>query len=263
MSIWTVAGRMRDVRLLGSPMDLARLAATKIGQTDLVLRDGYLLLYAVVDEPEAPSQMPVNGFLGVDLGIVNIATTSDGHRATGGRLNRYRNRQLRMRKRLQAKKTASARRLLKKRRRREARFVADLNHQISKSIVAEAERTERGVAVERLTGIRARVRLRKSQRATVHSWAFGQLGKYLEYKSRRAGVAFVQVDPAYTSQTCSRPGCGYVDKKNRRTQALFVCVRCDFVGHADHNAARNIAERGVARWGEAMRPYAAPILAPS
>jgi putative transposase len=162
---------------------------------------------------------------------------------------------------LQAKHTSSARRLLKKRRRKEARFAADLNHQISKRIVAEAERTGCGIAVEELTGIRDRVRLRKPQRATLHSWAFAQLGSFLAYKAKQAGVAFVEVDPAYTSQTCS--ACGWVDKKNRRSQAVFECGRCGFVGHADHNAAINIASRGVDRWGEVMRPHAASTLTAS
>ena len=200
-------------------------------------------------------------FIGVDLGIVNIATTSDGDRFSGTCLNRYRKRQQRIRTRLQAKKTTSARRLLKERRRKEARFAADATHRVSKSIVAEAERTGRGIAVEDLTGIRARVRLRKPQRATLHTWAFAQLGQFLAYKAQRAGVVLVQVDPAYTSQQCH--ACGHVDKRNRRSQAVFHCGRCDFVGHADHNAALNIASRGVERWGEVMRPHAAPILAAS
>jgi putative transposase len=136
---------------------------------------------------------------------------------------------------------------LKKRRRKETRFATDINHQISKRIVAEAERTGRGIAVEQLTGIRGRVRLRKPQRATVHTWAFAQLGSFLAHKARQAGVAFVEVDPAYTSQTCS--ACGSVDKQNRRCQAVFDGGQCRFVGHADHNAAINIAARGVERWG--------------
>ena len=162
---------------------------------------------------------------------------------------------------MQAKKTASARRLLNKRRRKETRFAADINHQISKRIVAEAERTGRGIAVEKLTGIRDRVRLRKPQRVTLHSWAFAQLGSFLAYKAKLSGVVFVEVDPAYTSQMCS--ACGRVEKKNRRCQAVFECGRCDFVGHADHNAAINIATRGVERWGEVMRPHAAPTLTAS
>jgi len=241
--------------------DLVLLRTRPIGETDLVCRDGRWYLYATVESPQAPLAEPVNGFVGVDMGIVNIATTSDGHMAAGARLNRYRKRQLNLRKRLQAKKTSSARRLLKKRRRKEARFAADINHQISKRIVAEAQRTGRGIAVEKLTGIRARVRLRKPQRAAVHSWAFAQLGAFLGYKAQAAGVAFVEVDPAYSSQTCHR--CGWVDKRNRRSQSEFECGRCRFVGHADYNAAKVVAARGVQRWGEVMRPHAAPPLTAS
>ncbi|EWM12379.1 transposase [Kutzneria sp. 744] len=261
VSIWTTTGRLKGLPLVGGDAQVALLRTRPIGESDLVHRDGVWLLHAVVDIAEMPLREPVNGFLGVDLGIVNVATTSDGDRMSGSRLNRYRKRQLQQRKRLQAKKTSSARRLLKKRRRKEARFATDVNHQVSKNIVAEAERTGRGIAVEELTGIRARVRLRKPQRATLHSWAFAQLGQFLSYKAQRAGVVVVQVDPAYTSQTCHV--CGHVDKRNRRSQAVFHCGRCDFVGHADHNAALNIATRGVQRWGEVKRPHAAPILAAS
>nr|WP_198151292.1 RNA-guided endonuclease TnpB family protein [Kibdelosporangium sp. MJ126-NF4]CEL14264.1 Mobile element protein [Kibdelosporangium sp. MJ126-NF4]CTQ88631.1 Mobile element protein [Kibdelosporangium sp. MJ126-NF4] len=261
VSIWTTAGRLRNVRIMGSSDRLVLLRSHPIGESDLIHRDGIWLLHAVVDKPETPQQEPVNGFLGVDLGIVNVATTSNGDRMSGARLNRYRKRQQRIRRRLQAKKTSSARRLLKKRRRKEQRFATDANHRVSKRIVAEAERTGRGIAIENLVGIRARVRLRKPQRATLHSWAFAQLGQHITYKAQLAGVACVQVDPAYTSQQCHP--CGWIDKKNRRSQASFICGRCGFVGHADHNAARNIAARGVACWGEVMRPHAAPTLAAS
>jgi putative transposase len=260
VSIWTVTGRLKNVQIMGDPKQLMLLRTRVIGETDLIYRDGKWFLHATIEAPEAPLAEPT-GFVGVDMGIVNIATTSSGEKASGSRLNRYRKRQLRLRKRLQTKKTSSARRLLKKRRRKEARFAADVNHQISKRIVAEAERTGCGIAVEELTGIRERVRLRKPQRAALHSWAFAQLGSFLACKAKQAGVAFVEVDPAYTSQMCS--ACGWVDKKNRRTQAAFECGRCDFVGHADHNAAINIAARGVERWGEVMRPHAAPPLAAS
>jgi len=261
VSIWTTQGRLKGIRVLAAAADLVLLRTRRIGETDLIYRGGEWFLYVTVEAPEAPQTDPVNGFVGVDLGIVNIATSSDGDRAAGARLNRYRKRQQRLRARLQAKKTSSARRLLKKRRCKEARFAADLNHQISKRIVAEAQRTERGIAVEQLAGIRARVRLRKPQRAALHSWAFAQLGAFIAYKAKQAGVAFVEVNPAYTSQMCHV--CGWVDKRNRRSQSEFECGRCDFVGHADHNAAINIATRGVERWGEVMRPHAMPTLTAS
>jgi putative transposase len=254
VSIWTVTGRMKNVAYTGSPDQLKAVARLPVGECDLVHRDGMWLLYATVEVAEADPVEP-QGFLGVDMGIVQIATDSDGTVYAGEHLNRYRRRQIRLRAKLQAKKTESARRLLAKRSRRESRHAANVNHVISKSIVAEAERTSRGIAVEELTGIRARVRLRKPQRAALHSWSFAQLGEFLTYKARRAGVPLMEVDPRYTSQTCSK--CGHRDKRNRPDQATFICRSCGVVAHADHNAAINIAARGVEGWGAVNRPHVA------
>ena len=254
VSIWTTTVRMKSVAYTGSPDQLKAVAELPIGESDLVHRDGMWFLYATVEVAE-PDQIDPQGFLGVDMGIANIAYDSDGNRYAGTKLNGYRRRQQRLRQRLQAKGTQSAKRLLARRRKKEARHAANVNHVIAKTIVTEAVRTGRGIAVEELTGIRARVRLRKPQRVTLSSWSFHQLGAFLTYKARRAGVPLVEVDPRYTSQTCN--GCGYRDKRNRMCQDTFVCRSCGVVAHADLNAARNIADRGVAGWGAVNRPHVA------
>jgi IS605 OrfB family transposase len=252
VSIWTVAGRCKGIRFACGQHQRALLAHRE-GESDLVHRDGKWFLFATCELPDPPLGEPA-GFLGIDLGIANIATTSDGRRHTGEHLQRVRHRNGRLRARLQRKGTKSAKRLLKRRRRKEARFATDINHCIAKRIVAAAQRTGRGIALEDLTGLRGRVRLRKPQRATLHSWAFHQLGLFLAYKARRAGVVVVHVDPAHTSQTCA--DCGYVDKRNRVDQARFLCRSCGVAAHADRNAARNIAIRGAANWGAVNRPDA-------
>jgi putative transposase len=254
VSIWTTSGRLRGVRFACSADALKTLAAYRQGESDLVHRDGAWFLIATCDVPEPETREP-GGFLGVDLGIVSIAVTSDGQVMAGRRVNRYRKRQQDLRRKLQAKGTKSARRLLKKRARREARFARDVNHCIAKKIVAEAERTCRGIALEDLTGIRDRARLRRPQRVTLHSWSFAQLGSFIGYKARRAGVPVVYVDPAWTSRTCA--DCGHADKRNRVSQAKFICRGCGVVAHADRNASRNIAARGVVAW-DAGRESRAP-----
>jgi putative transposase len=259
VSIWTTAGRCKGVRFTCGDYQRAMLASRK-GESDLVYRDGCWYLYATCEVAEASLIQP-NGFLGVDLGIVNIATTSDGTRHAGRHLNRMRHRHCRLRGKLQRKATKSAKRLLKRRRRKEARFATDTNHCIAKRIVAEAQRTGRGIALEELTGLRGRVRLRRPQRATLHSWAFAQLGQFIAYKARLAGVVVVHVDPAYTSQRCA--DCGHLDKGNRQGQASFVCRSCGVAAHADHNAARNIAARGWAGWAAVNQPNADPHAAAS
>ncbi|GAA1000729.1 RNA-guided endonuclease TnpB family protein [Acrocarpospora macrocephala] len=235
VSVWTLAGRLRGIAFTGSPEQVAMLAKHRKGESDLVRQDGSWFLIATCELPDPPIADPGGGFVGVDVGIVNIATTSDGTRHCGKALTAHRYRQRQLRRRLQAKATKSAKRLLKARRRKEARFAADTNHVIAKRIVTEAERTGRGIALEDLQGIRERVRLRKPQRVTLHTWSFHQLGTFIAYKAARAGVALVYVDPAYTSQECSR--CGHADKKNRPCQETFACTSCGFAEHADVNAA--------------------------
>ncbi|MBB5806588.1 transposase [Saccharothrix ecbatanensis] len=100
-------------------------------------------LIATIDVPEPELSEPA-GWLGVDLGIVNITTTADEVRAAGRRLNRHRAGMRALRRKLQAKRTTSARRALKRLRRREARFATDVNHVLSKQLVTTAQRTGRG-----------------------------------------------------------------------------------------------------------------------
>jgi IS605 OrfB family transposase len=239
VSIWTIAGRQTIPFVCGAQH--RQLLTGRRGESDLLLRGGQWYLHSTVEIPEAPEQV-VSDVLGVDLGIVNIATDSDGRIYGGGHLNGLRHRARRLRRRLQRKRTRSARRLLKRRRQKERRFGRWVNHTLSKRIVAEAQGTARGIALEDLQGIRQRVSVRQPQRAALHSWAFGQLRQFVAYKARRAGVPVIYVDPHNTSRTC--PACGLVDSRNRVTQARFRCVRCGLAGHADTIAAANIRARG-------------------
>jgi IS605 OrfB family transposase len=174
----------------------------------------------------------------VDFGIVSLAVDSDGATYSGADVERVRDRLARRKRGLQKRGTKAAKRRLRKLAGKEARFRKHTNHCISKVIVQTAERTERGIALEDLTGIRGRVTARRSQRSRLHSWSFNQLRGFVAYKARRAGVPLAAVDPRYTSQTCSC--CGAIDRKNRPDQATFLCISCGHSEVADINAARNI-----------------------
>ncbi|SIO91000.1 putative transposase, IS891/IS1136/IS1341 [Nocardiopsis sp. JB363] len=246
VSIWTVAGRMKNLGFVTSPEQLKLLTEYRQGESDLIYRDGQWFLAATCEVPEQEENPEPVGFMGVDLGIVEIATTSAGDRFSGRVLNRYRRKQNRLRAKLQRKNTKSAKRVLKRLRRREARRAREVNHQISKSIVERAERTDHGIVLEDLKGIRGRVRQAKRQRSALHSWSFAQLRDFIGYKARRVGVPVLVVDPAYTSQTCSE--CDHTSRRNRPTRNRFVCRQCGVVLHADVNASRNLAHRGQAVW---------------
>ncbi len=220
----------------------------------MVDRQGRWFLIATLDYSD-PDLIEPDGFIGVDMGVAVIAATATdscqhGKSYSGKTLKNNRAKNRRLRTRLQKKGTKSAKRLLKKRTLKESRYAKDVNHQISKKIVSEAKRTGRGVAVEKLTGIRDRVRHRKPQRDTFYGWSYGQLGEFLSYKARREGIPFIEVDPHYTSQECSR--CGHTTKENRATQESFRCVECGLSLNADTNAAINIARRGTVEWQVAV-----------
>lgn len=210
------------------------------GQADLIYRDGMFFLYVTIDVGDVPEGDPTE-YLGVDLGHRNIAADSDGETFCGAHNASLRNRHARLRRKLQKKRTKSAKRLLRRRRFKEARFATNVNHRISKAIVRKAKDTGRGIGMEDLTHIRARTTVRKSQRRAHHSWAFAQIRSFVAYKAALVGVPLVCVDPKYTSQAC--PECGCIDRRNRATRDSFACISCDFSGPADTTAARNIACR--------------------
>jgi IS605 OrfB family transposase len=109
--------------------------------------------------------------------------------------------------------------------------------------VATAVATSSAIAVEDLNGIRRRVRASRDQRRLLGNWGFFQLRSFVQHKAEAAGVTVYAVDPRNTSRTC--PACGLSDRRNRRTQAAFVCWSCGLAGHADHVAAVNIARKGL------------------
>ncbi|WP_327248900.1 transposase [Streptomyces sp. NBC_01320] len=155
---------------------------------------------------------------------------------------------------LQAKQSRSATRRAKRRAKKEARHAAHINHRISKEIVAVAQRTGRGIALEELSGIRDRVRPSRDQRATLSSWPFHQLEEHLRYKARRAGVPVIAVDARYTSQMC--PRCGHTARHNRPTRDAFSCRRCGLAGPAPITSPGSTCATAHARRGfSSTDPY--------
>jgi putative transposase len=238
VSIWTLDKRQSIPFVCGAHQ--RAMLPCRQGESDLAFVRGTWYLFATVDSDEA-DPIDVEGVLGIDLGVTNIAVDSDGEVHSGRAIKNVRYRYQRLRKKLQVKGTKRSRHRLKSLAGQEARFAKDVNHCLSKRIVAKAKRTKRAIAVEDLTHIRTRVRARRSQRATLHAWSFAQLQAFIAYKAQLSGVPVHRVDPRNTSRTC--PKCGCIARTNRKTQSSFVCTSCGFAGLADVIAAGNIASR--------------------
>lgn len=245
VSIWTVGGRESIPFVCG---DYQReMLATQQGESDLVLIDGQFYLLAVC-EVEDPPLRQVDGVLGVDLGIVQIATDSEGRQYSGEAVRSLRRRSRRLRAGLQHQakkyKSKSAARHLARVRRRVSRFTRWVNHGISRRLVEAAAASGKALALENLSGIRERGNgFNREMRFELGNWSFNQLAQFVVYKARRAGIPVIFVDPRNTSRTCSV--CGYCDKANRKSQSRFLCLECGREMNADLNAALNIAARGA------------------
>jgi putative transposase len=210
----------------------------------LAVRNGEYFLHIQIIEKTADPVEP-DDFLGVDLGIANIATDSDGETHTGKDVERVRRKHNLQRKRLGRKNTKGSKKKIRRMRDKEARFRRHQNHVISKKLVESAKDTGRGIALEDLDGIRERTTARGGDaRNRLSSWSFGQLGSFIAYKAQLASVPVVFVDPSYTSQTCAE--CGHCERSNRKSQSEFRCKACGHEAHADRNAARNIRCRALA-----------------
>lgn len=248
VSIWTLEGRQRMSYLCGDRQ--RELLDGDRGEADLCYIGGEFYLF-VACEVETPEPGDVDEFIGIDLGIVNLAADSDGETYSGAQVEDQRRKHQHRRRNLQRKGTRSAKRKLRRVSGKQQRYQTDTNHRISKRIVQTAQDTGRGIALEDLKGIRDRVTVRRKQRARHANWTFHQLRSFIEYKAALAGVVVISVDPRNTSRTC--PVCGCVDKRNRPDQATFLCVHCGHSAVADHNAAVNIAARAASTGQTVLR----------
>jgi IS605 OrfB family transposase len=238
VSIATINGRLKLKLDIGN-FQRGLLAGQKPTAATLCYnrRTKEFYIHIVVNR-EVPFPPKGGDLIGVDRGIYNLATTSSSLKFSGRQAMHVRKHYSKLRQSLQAKGTKGAKRLLKRLSGKEQRWMRDLNHRISRAIVDSCK--PGGVIVmEDLRHIRDRIRVAKKQRQIQHSWAFGQLGSFIEYKAAERGITVVYVDPRHTSQRC--PRCGYVSRNNRRKH-LFKCAFCGYVANADLNATVNIRQ---------------------
>jgi len=176
--------------------------------------------------------------LGVDLGITNIATTSTGTFWSGGELNHWHREYEKRRGDLQQTGTRWAHENVQRVGRKQTGRFEQILHTISNELVEEAlENDCTHMVFEQLNGIRERLPHAKA----VHKWAFHRLCEYVTYKAESEGLVVRQINPAYTSQRCSK--CGFTHEDNRphnNGQDEFGCLKCGYDVHADYNAAKNI-----------------------
>ena len=198
-----------------------------------------------VEREPVAKPAPKGGVVGVDLGVKNLATLSDGTvipnpRALGARLKTLRKAQ----KALSRKVAGSARR--EKARERVARLharVADVRADAINKATSMIARNYSVVCVEDLN-VAGMVKNHHLARSLSDA-ALGEFRCQLEYKTARTGAVLRVVDRWYpSSKTCSN--CGTVKVKLPLSERTFNCDACGTSIDRDLNAAINICVAGSA-----------------
>jgi len=205
---------------------------------DLFIRNHIVFLNIIVSTEK--TNIPKKDiYVGIDRGIKKIAVTSEKQFFNGSQIKHITDKYEKIKSKLQSKGSKSAKRHLKKLSKKVNRFRRDVNHCIAKQIVQSVNEGST-IILEKLTGIRQTVRLRKKQRRELHKWNFYQFEQFLKYKAEEKGIQVEYVSASYTSQKCSK--CGHISRSNRKNQSQFKCSQCSYQLNADLNAAFNIKQ---------------------
>jgi putative transposase len=207
-----------------------------------------------IEHEAQPSTLPS---VGIDRGVTQTLTLSTGEVIQAPDTRAVDKRRRRAQKALARCKRGSARRAHQKARvaalsARAGRIRTDWCHRASTDIVrrfgtvaiedlkiANMTASAKGTVERPGRNVRQKAGLNRS----ILEQCWGKFATFLEYKLAEHGGTMISVQAAYTSQTCA--GCGVVDARSRKSQAVFACVHCDHTDNADVNAAREILRRST------------------
>lgn len=214
-------------------------------------KEWYLHIPMTKEIPDTFDVTKPTHVVGIDRGLRFLAATYDEKGNckffSGDDILKKRNTFLKVRAELQSKGTRSAKRKLKAISGRENRFMTDVNHQISKTLVKQYGSNTLFV-LEDLTNVsfnESNLSSRsKKQRYETRSWSFYQLEQFLEYKAHAVKSEVIKVEAAYTSQRC--PKCGRIHKENRKhDRHEYICDACGYRSNDDRVGAMNIYQLGT------------------
>ena len=215
---------------------------------------------SIQTEREVALPLPQGGAVGIDMGVAQFATLSDGTFYVP--LNSFKRHEVALRKAQQAMsrktkfsnnwKKAKAR--VQKIHSRIGNARRDYLHKTSTTIsknhamvciedlqVRNMSKSAAGTSDAPGKNVRAKSGLNKS----ILDQGWFEFRRQLDYKLAWSGGWLIAVSPRNTSRTC--PCCGHVSADNRQTQARFACVECGFEENADVVGAINVLRAGHAR----------------
>lgn len=221
-----------------------------LGTAKLVeLKGRWYLHIPVTKSVEDFQKENVHHVVGIDRGLRFLTVSYDEQGKTefvsGKKIATKRHKFQEVRKQLQAKGTKSAKRKLKAISGRENRWMSDVNHQLSKTLVQKYGKDTLFV-LEDLTGVsfeESNLSRTAKQNYNLRSWSFYQLEQFLTYKAHENRSEVLKVSARYTSQRC--PKCGTIRKANRDHHKHLYSCQCGYESNDDRIGAMNIQLLGT------------------
>ena len=222
----------------------------ELGTAKLVELRGLWYLHIPVTKTVADFQKEnLRHVVGIDRGLRFLAVSYDEQGKTnfvsGRKIATKRHKFQEVRRQLQSKGTKSAKRKLKAISGRENRWMSDVNHQISKTLVEKYGKDTLFV-LEDLTGVsfeESNLSRTVKQNYDLRSWSFYQLEQFLTYKAHENRSEVLKVSAKYTSQRC--PKCGTIHKENRDHHKHLYSCQCGYKSNDDRIGAMNIQLLGT------------------
>ena len=247
LSLLTLDGRV-SLKITYKGFDAYLDGAWKFGEAKVIRSGGNWFLHiSVSKEADSIDSGQSEQVVGIDRGVNNIATSYDYDGKTaffsGTQVLRKRKHYKELRSSLQSRNTKSSKRRVRSLGQKENRWMDDVNHVISKTLVGRYEPNTLFV-IEDLTDVRfATEKSHKDSRYENASWAFYDLEQKLEYKAMLKGSSVKKADARYTSQRC--PKCGRINADNRdHASHLYACDVCGYKSNDDRLAGMNLCELG-------------------
>lgn len=221
-----------------------------LGTAKLVeLKGRWYLHIPVTKSVEDFQKEDVHHVVGIDRGLRFLTVSYDEQGKTefvsGKKIATKRHKFQEVRKQLQTKGTKSAKRKLKAISGRENRWMSDVNHQLSKTLVQKYGKDTLFV-LEDLAGVsfeESNLSKTAKQNYDLRSWTFYQLEQFLTYKAHENRSEVLKVSARYTSQRC--PKCGTIRKANRDHHKHLYSCQCGYESNDDRIGAMNIQLLGT------------------
>ncbi len=246
-------------KIIGDKLILSKIGSVKIKlhraiegtiKTCTIKREvsGWFVIFAC--ETNDVSKMPIpeiKNAVGIDVGLTTFATLSNGEKIKNPKFFKTDEKALARANRALSKEIKHSKpfkrrvKVLQKIHRRIANRRNNFAHQESRKLVNRFDLLvfeDLSIAKMMQNGFLAK---------SISDAAWNQLISFSLYKAENAGRYCETINPAYTSQTCRM--CGHCEKANRKTQAIFECVKCHHTENADFHAAKNILTAGLRSLG--------------